>query len=113
MFADDIVLYKSISSQRDSSDFQGDVDLVANWVKSNHLSLNVSKSKLMFITRSRSHQCPLILLQGARLEQVHHFKYLGVWLSDEVYHHREIVRTKSENDGRSVVRSFQQLRMTS
>ena len=28
MFADDIVLYKSISSQRDSSDFQGDVDLV-------------------------------------------------------------------------------------
>ena len=28
MFADDIVLYKPISSQRDSSDFQGDVDLV-------------------------------------------------------------------------------------
>ena len=42
MFADDIVLYKSISSQRDSSDFQGDVDLVANWAKSNHLSLNAS-----------------------------------------------------------------------
>jgi len=37
MFADDIVLYKSISSQRDSSEFQGDADLVANWVKSNHL----------------------------------------------------------------------------
>ena len=26
----------------------------------------------------------LILLQGARLEQVHHFKYLGVWLSDDL-----------------------------
>ena len=38
----------------------------------------------MFITRSCSHQCPLILLQGARLEQVHHFKYLGVWLSDDL-----------------------------
>ena len=38
----------------------------------------------MFITRSRSHQCPLILLQGARVEQVHHFKYLGVWLSDDL-----------------------------
>ena len=30
MFADDIVLYKPISSQRDSSDFQVEVDLVAN-----------------------------------------------------------------------------------
>jgi len=29
----------------------------------------------------KDRQCPLILLQGARLEQVHHFKYLGVWLS--------------------------------
>ena len=38
----------------------------------------------MFITRSCSHQCPLILLQDARLEQVHHFKYLGVWLSDDL-----------------------------
>ena len=32
----------------------------------------------MFITRSRSRQCPL------RLKQVHHFKYLGVWLSDDL-----------------------------
>ena len=40
MFADDIVLYKLISSQWDSSDFQADVDLLASWAKSNHLSLN-------------------------------------------------------------------------
>ena len=86
MFADDIVLYKPISSQRDSSDFQGDVDLVANWAKSKHLSLNVTKSKLVFVTHSCSRQCPLIFLHGARLEQVHHFKYLGVWLSDGIKH---------------------------
>ena len=30
MFADDIVLYKPISNQRDSPDFQADVNLVAN-----------------------------------------------------------------------------------
>ena len=34
MFADDIVLYKPISSQRDSSDFQADVDHVASWAES-------------------------------------------------------------------------------
>ena len=43
-------------------------DLVGNWAKSNHLSLNVTKSKLMFVTRSHSRQCPLIFLHGARLE---------------------------------------------
>ena len=56
MFADGIVLYKLISSTWDPSGFQGDVDLVASWEKSNHLSLNVTKSKLMFVSCSHSHQ---------------------------------------------------------
>ena len=54
MFADDIVLYKSITNDQDTADFQADVDLVVNWAKLNHLELNSSKSKLMFITRSCS-----------------------------------------------------------
>ena len=68
-----VTIVVTYTSQWDSSDFQADVDLVANWAKSNHLSLNV---KLMFVTRSRDR--PLIFLHGDRLEQVHHFKYLGV-----------------------------------
>ena len=74
-----VTIVVTYTSQWDSSDFQADVDLVANWAKSNHLSLNV---KLMFVTRSRDR--PLIFLHGDRLEQVHHFKYLGVWLSDDL-----------------------------
>ena len=55
-----------------------DVDLVTNWAKLNHLELNSRKSKLMFITRSHVSQCPSILLHGVRLDQVHHYKCLGV-----------------------------------
>ena len=108
MFADDIVLYKPISSQRDSSDFQADVDLVANWAKSNYLSLNVTKSKLMFVTLSRDCQCPLIFLHGDRLEQVHHFKYFGVWLSDDLIweKHVEYVKNKARHHLGYIFRMF-------
>ena len=39
----------------------------------------------MLISRSRQHPpCPPIHLDGTPLEQVHHFKYLGVWISDDL-----------------------------
>ena len=70
------MLYKAVSNDQDTIDFQADVDLVANWAKLNHLELNSHKSKLMYITRSHVSQCPSILLHGVRLDQVHHYKYL-------------------------------------
>ena len=80
LFADDIVLYKLITNDQDTANFQADVDLVANWAKLNHLELNSSKTNLMFITRScvSAHQ---FFFHSVKLHQVHHFKYLGVWLS--------------------------------
>ena len=64
LFADDIILYKPVSNDLDTINFQADVDVVANWAKLNHLELNSRKSKLMFITRSHVSQCPSILLHG-------------------------------------------------
>lgn len=40
MFADDIVLYKPVTNDLDTVDFQADVDLVANWTNVNHLELS-------------------------------------------------------------------------
>ena len=40
LFADDIILYKPVSNDQDTIDFQADVDVLANWAKLNHLELN-------------------------------------------------------------------------
>ena len=85
MFADDIMLYKPISSPHNITNFQDDVNLVYAWVSNNHLSININKTKFMLISRRRGrlHSFPLYL-SNTLIEKVHHFKYLGVWISDDL-----------------------------
>ena len=84
MFADDIVLTSQSPANVTLLIFKGMLTLWATGQNQTILAFNMTKSKLMFVTCSCSCQCPLIFLHGARLEQVHHFKYLGVWLSDDL-----------------------------
>ena len=68
------------------------------WISSNYLTANVEKSKCMLITRSRSHRLNLkIFLNGKQLERVKHFKYLGLWISDDLSwsYHIEAVCSKA------------------
>ena len=85
MFADDIMLYKPISLPHNITNFQDDVNLVYAWVSNNHLSININKTKFMLISRRRGrlHSFPLYL-SNTLIEKVHHFKYLGVWISDDL-----------------------------
>ena len=84
MFADDLLLFKPITNASDYVAFQNDINAVSNWSKQNHLTLNVSKTKFMLISRSRQKSHPSLLLDSSPLEQVSHFKYLGVWISDDL-----------------------------
>ena len=52
VYADDILLFKSLTSPSDVAVFQHDVDLICAWISSNYLTGNVEKSKCMLITRS-------------------------------------------------------------
>ena len=85
MFADDVSLYKPITSHSDLIAFQNDVDTIGQWSLLNHLSPNNNKTKFMVISRSKHYsQCPHILLAGIEFEQVSQFKYLGVWISADL-----------------------------
>ena len=63
MFADDVLMYKPITSHSDLIAFQIDVDTIGHWSLLNHLSPNTNKTKFMLISRSKHliySQCPHI-----------------------------------------------------
>ena len=86
LFADDMLLYKPLAEPSDSTRFQADVNLVGDWVSDNYLSINASKTKFMFISRRRNCQqnSPSFYLGDTLIQSVSHFKYLGVWISDDL-----------------------------
>ena len=53
LYADDILLYKSANSETDIKQLQHDVDIVYQWMQSQGLTPNLSKTQLLPITRSR------------------------------------------------------------
>ena len=54
LFADDMLLYKPITSQHDYQSLQEDVNRIQEWVNTNYLSLNSSKCKCTLVTRRKS-----------------------------------------------------------
>jgi len=62
------------------------VNLVNEWVSNNHLTINTNKTKFMLI--SRRHKLPKnfppLYLNNVQIESVSHFKYFGVWISDDL-----------------------------
>ena len=47
MYADDLVLYMSITSEKDWNEFQSDISKISMWTEKNHLSFNISNSLMM------------------------------------------------------------------
>ena len=51
LYADDILLYRPISSENDFVALQSDVDHIETWATSNFMSFNLSKCKVMHVSR--------------------------------------------------------------
>ena len=85
LYADDMLLYKPVKSIEDFGHLQLDIDRISDWVSCNKLTLNPTKCKAMIISRKRNAvEPPQLVLNGAPLEQVETFKYLGVLLSSNL-----------------------------
>ena len=50
MYADDLVLYKSITSEKDWDEFQSDISKISMWTEKNHLSFNIPKCISVYAT---------------------------------------------------------------
>ena len=86
LYADDILLYRSITSAADFVALQSDVSAIQTWATSNFMLFNESKCKVMHVSRKRSPLSPIIpiTLNGSVLETVDTFKYLGLLISSDL-----------------------------
>ena len=86
VYADDVCIYRPISSCRDLRYVQDDLEAVEAWSIENFLNLNPLKCKYMLISRKRTPSIPdePLILTDLPLQKVDAFKYLGVLLSQEL-----------------------------
>ena len=85
LYADDMLLYKTVRSNEDYYQLQSDIDKISMWVDKNHLSFNLMKCKSMLLTRKKNpSQPPKLLLNNMQIKQVETFKYLGVLIASDL-----------------------------
>jgi len=86
MYADDLLLFRAISTQSDYCVLRNDVAAIENCSSSNSLNFNVSKCKHMVILRKRTPTTPAspISLNSIPLEGIELFKHLGVVVSSDL-----------------------------
>ena len=84
LFADDIILYRTIENANDELVLQSDLDKLANWSNANEMTFNISKTKVMHITRCRNLDPILYNLGTLPIESTKSFQYLGLTLDSKL-----------------------------
>ena len=85
LYADDILLYKTILTARDYTCLQKDINHIHFWSSSNGMSFNITKCKQMLLSRKRNPTVSVpLLLNGLPLQIVNSYKYLGFIISSDL-----------------------------
>ena len=92
LFADDL---KRNKTAKDFELLQYNVSAIANWVSNNFLCFNTQKCKQMLVSRKRfpSTAATPISIDGKELELVSEYKYLGVWITNDLSWSKQITST--------------------
>ena len=110
LFADDIVMYRTISSTNDYQILQKDIDSIATFMDDKLLSLNEAKCKFMFVTRKKACSIPppALTLRNYELQRVVNYKYLGVTLTSDLSWktHIQLISNKARKQVGILYRKF-------
>ena len=83
LFADDTILYNSHHSLNYLNfTLNHDLSVLGDWFKANQLSLNPSKSVVMYYNSKRT--SPDVMLDGVVIPIVNTHKFLGTWIDDDL-----------------------------
>jgi hypothetical protein len=86
LFADDTIVYLTITSDVDRVRLQEDLDRLAHWEQTWKISFHPEKCNIMSITKKlkRNPLTNCYILHGHQLEQVQSAKYLGVSITSDM-----------------------------
>lgn len=93
VYADDTLLYKPVFNTKDLLALQDDVSTISVWVESRGLRFNVSKTKMLVISRKRHPPKPSISINGSQIEQVSAHRHLGVTITSDLSWSTHILAT--------------------
>lgn len=92
LYADDILMYRPLSSQADFNHLQDGIDILNEWTEHQYLTFNPSKCKAMVLSRKLNTVSPAnpLLLKGQALDFVDSIKYLGLTITSDLLWSRHI-----------------------
>ena len=93
LYADDIVLYRPISSPHDIDVFQSDVDKIADWVRDAGLCVNANKSKVVVFSRKKSRPAVIIKVDNSVIPVVDSTCFFGVTITSDLKWNTHISNT--------------------
>ena len=110
---DDMQLYADDSNMYDTNPalLQTKLDKVVKWCTDNLLNLNIQKSKWMLVGAHKKHRDNeniMFNVSGTQLEKVTEYKYLGLWIDDNLAFHEQ--RNKIINNVQSKLTLFSKIR---
>ena len=91
MYADDTLLMSNSSDINESvSKCQAMLDRVILWCDKNKLTVNVKKTKCMFVNPSNQVPNVFPMIKGKNLEVIKHFEYLGMQIDDHLQMNKHV-----------------------
>ena len=84
LFADDTVVYLTVSSAQDNQVLQSDLDTLQQWERTWDMEVNPSKCQVISVSWSKKPFKSRYYLHGQELESVDSAKYLGVTISKDL-----------------------------
>ena len=96
MYADDLKIFRVISSLIDCAALQQDIDIVTSWCKLNGMAINGTKCKVISFARMRTQWRYEYKANGSSLERVYSMKDLGVIMNSKLSFNEHIAATTSK-----------------
>jgi hypothetical protein len=85
LFADDTVLFKEGDDYNEIVQMMNnEIDVLSDWLNSNGLALNESKTKVMIFSKQQYTKEVTIKVNNIAIEQVKNYKYLGMFIDEKL-----------------------------